>query len=37
LHSSLNQTVDVVLATLLIVGGVIEARFGAIAGERLKG
>ncbi len=37
LHSSLNQTVDVVLAALLIVGGVIGAQFGAVAGERLKG
>ena len=37
LHSSLNQTVDVVLAALLIVGGVIGAQFGAAASERLKG
>jgi uncharacterized membrane protein YfcA len=37
LHASFNQTVDVVLATLLIVGGVIGAQFGAIAGDRLKG
>lgn len=37
LHASFNQTVDVVLATLLLVGGVIGAQFGAIAGDRLKG
>jgi uncharacterized protein len=37
LHASLNQTVDVVLAFLLIVGGVVGAQFGAAAGERLKG
>ena len=37
LHASLNRTVDVVLATLLISGGVIGAQFGAAAGERLKG
>ena len=36
LHASQNQTVDVVLAVLLMVGGVIGAQFGAIAGERLK-
>ena len=28
---------DVVLAVLLMVGGVIGAQFGAVAGERLKG
>jgi len=32
-----NQTVDVVLALLLIIGGVIGAQFGAAAGGRLKG
>ncbi len=32
-----NQTVDVVLALLLIVGGVVGAQVGAIAGGRLKG
>jgi len=36
LHASQNQTVDVVLAVLLMVGGVIGAQFGALAGERLK-
>lgn len=36
LHASQNQTVDVVLAMLLMVGGVIGAQFGTIAGERLK-
>jgi hypothetical protein len=37
LHATFNQTVDVVLAALLMVGGVVGAQFGAIAGERLKG
>jgi uncharacterized membrane protein YfcA len=37
LHARLNHTVDVVLAALLMVGGVIGAQFGAVAGERLKG
>ncbi|MCK5089101.1 MAG: sulfite exporter TauE/SafE family protein [Hyphomicrobiaceae bacterium] len=32
-----NQTVDVVLALLLIIGGVIGAQLGAAAGGRLKG
>lgn len=32
-----NKTVDVVLALLLIVGGVIGAQIGAAAGARLKG
>jgi uncharacterized membrane protein YfcA len=36
LHASQNQTVDVVLAVLLMLGGVIGAQFGAVAGERLK-
>jgi uncharacterized membrane protein YfcA len=36
LHASRNQTVDVVLALLLMVGGVVGAQFGAVAGERLK-
>jgi len=37
LQASLNQTVDVVLAILLIVGGVIGAQFGTILGSRLPG
>ena len=32
-----NQTVDIVLALLLLVGGVIGAQLGAIFGTRLKG
>jgi uncharacterized protein len=36
LHASQNQTVDVVLAVILMVGGVIGAQLGAAAGERLK-
>ncbi len=37
LHATLNKTVDVVLAMLLLSGGVIGAQFGAVAGEKLKG
>jgi uncharacterized protein len=37
LHATLNKTVDVVLALILMAGGVIGAQFGAAAGEKLKG
>ena len=37
LHAATNYTVDVVLALLLMIGGVIGAQFGAAAGSRLKG
>ena len=37
LHAFQNQTVDVVLAAMLMFGGVIGAQIGAIAGEKLKG
>jgi len=37
LHATANQTVDLILAMLLMVGGVIGAQFGAVAGEKLKG
>ena len=37
LHSAQNQTVDVVLAILLMTGGVIGAQFGVRAGLKLKG
>ena len=37
LHSVQNHTVDIVLAMLLMAGGVIGAQFGAVAGEKLKG
>jgi hypothetical protein len=37
LHASQNQNVDVVLAVILMTGGVIGAQFGAVAGQRLKG
>ncbi|MBL4758850.1 MAG: sulfite exporter TauE/SafE family protein [Rhizobiales bacterium] len=36
LHATSNQTVDVVLALLLMTGGVIGAQFGARAGQGLK-
>lgn len=32
-----NRTVDVVLALLLICGGVLGAQFGSMAGEKLRG
>jgi uncharacterized membrane protein YfcA len=37
LHAYQNYTVDIVLALLLMIGGVIGAQFGAVAGEKLKG
>lgn len=37
MHAVTNQTVDVVLAALLMVGGVIGGQFGAQAGQRLRG
>lgn len=36
LQATLNGTVDLVLAAVLMVGGVVGARYGAIAGRRLK-
>jgi uncharacterized membrane protein YfcA len=36
-HSATNQTVDIVLAFLLMVGGVAGAQYGARAGQKLKG
>ncbi len=36
LQATFNGTVDLVLAAVLMVGGVIGARYGAIAGRRLK-
>ncbi len=37
LHSATNQTVDVLLALVLMIGGVIGAQFGVRAGQKLKG
>ncbi len=36
-HAVENQTVDIVLAFLLMVGGVIGAQLGALVGQRLPG
>lgn len=36
LHAAQNQTVDIGLAFLLIVGGVVGAQLGAIVGGRIK-
>jgi hypothetical protein len=37
LHASENKSVDAVLALLLMIGGVVGAQFGAIAGDKIKG
>jgi uncharacterized membrane protein YfcA len=37
LQAMQNKAVDIVMALVLIVGGVIGAQFGASAGDRLKG
>ena len=36
-HATTNQTVDVVLAFLLMIGGVAGAQYGAKAGQKLRG
>src|SRR5690606_28477294 len=36
-HATANQTVDIVLAFLLMVGGVAGAQYGARAGQKLRG
>ena len=36
LHAWQNQTVDVVLAVFLLIGGVVGAQFGAQIGQRMK-
>jgi uncharacterized membrane protein YfcA len=36
-HAATNQTVDVVLALLLMAGSVVGAQYGAKAGQRLRG
>ncbi len=37
LHATVTGTVDVVLALMLMAGGVIGAQFGAYAGQKLRG
>jgi len=37
IHATANQTVDVVLAFMLMVGGVAGAQYGAKVGQRLRG
>lgn len=37
LHAVENKTVDIVLAVILIAGGVIGAQFGSIVGTKLRG
>lgn len=37
LHATTNQSVDIILAMLLMTGGVIGAQLGAAAGAKLKG
>ncbi|GHC66514.1 sulfite exporter TauE/SafE family protein [Limoniibacter endophyticus] len=36
-HASANHTVDIILALLLMVGGVVGAQYGARAGQKLRG
>jgi hypothetical protein len=36
LHATTNYTVDMVLAVLLLIGGVVGAQFGAMIGAKLK-
>ncbi|MBN9247617.1 sulfite exporter TauE/SafE family protein [Hyphomicrobium sp.] len=37
LHAVENKSVDIVLATILILGGVFGAQFGTMAGEKIRG
>src|SRR5690606_7901219 len=37
IHSATNQTVDVILAFLLMAGGVAGAQYGAKVGQKLRG
>jgi uncharacterized protein len=37
LHAATNQAVDLLLALILMVGGVIGAQFGVSAGQRMRG
>ena len=37
LHAMTNQSVDVILAIILMVGGVIGAQFGARIGQNMRG
>lgn len=37
LHAVQNYSVDIVLALILMIGGVIGAQFGAVAGQKLQG
>ena len=37
LHATTNQTVDAVLALVLMIGGAIGAQFGVVAGQKLRG
>ncbi len=37
LHAVENQAVDILLAFLLLLGGVVGAQFGARAGQKLRG
>ena len=36
-HATTNQTVDIVLALVLMIGGVAGAQYGAKAGQKLRG
>lgn len=37
MHATIDHTVDIILALMLIVGGVLGAQFGARTGQKLRG
>jgi hypothetical protein len=37
LHATANKSVDIMLALLLMVGGVVGAQFGARVGQAIRG
>jgi len=37
LHATANKSVDIMLATVLMIGGVVGAQFGAQVGQALRG
>jgi uncharacterized protein len=37
LHATIDHTVDIILALMLIVGGVLGAQFGVRAGQKMRG
>jgi uncharacterized membrane protein YfcA len=37
MHAATNHLVDIVLALILMIGGVVGAQFGARAGQNMRG